>query len=78
MYNPSLREEPRNKTADVIPLKQEVSILDWLESTGRLIAREETEKDFLEEEEEISELMSGDDNSYDDMDDDSSAEEDDV
>lgn len=70
MYNPSLREEPRHQLAGVIPLKQEASILDWLEQTGRLLAREEVADSFLDDEEEISELMAVDDGAYDDDDDD--------
>ncbi|MCA1993350.1 MAG: DUF3134 domain-containing protein [Coleofasciculus sp. S288] len=71
MYNPALREEPRDQLAQVIPLKQETSLLDWLESQGRLIARDVVEDhNYLEEEEEISELMGSDDSSYDDDDDD--------
>ncbi len=71
MYNPSLREEPRHLPAEVIPLKQESSILDWLESTGRLIARDVHDPDsYLDDEDvEISELMSGDEVTY-DLDDD--------
>lgn len=68
-YNPSLHEEPRKQRAAVIPVKQEPSILDWLESTGRLLAREPQEFDYSEDEEEISELMAVDDGSY-DLDDD--------
>lgn len=69
VYNPSLREEPRNQRAAVIPLKQEASILDWLENSGRLLARDNSEFDFLDDEEEISELMGADDGSF-DLDDD--------
>ncbi|HEY9751966.1 MAG TPA: DUF3134 domain-containing protein [Coleofasciculaceae cyanobacterium] len=62
VYNPSLREEPRNQRAAVIPVNRDASILDWLESTGRLLARDSSEIDYLlEEEEEISELMGSDD-----------------
>jgi hypothetical protein len=65
-YNPSLREEPRNQRAAVIPLKQESSILDWLESSGRLLARDTSDFDYLEDEgEELSDLMAGDDGSFD-------------
>lgn len=70
MYNPSLREEPREQLADVIPVRQETSLLDWLETNGRLIARDSQDDAFLEDEEEISELMGVDDSSYDDDDDD--------
>ncbi|MBD2020714.1 DUF3134 domain-containing protein [Leptolyngbya sp. FACHB-36] len=69
MYNPSLREEPRSQRAAVIPIKQESSILDWLESSGRLLARDSTESDFLDNEEEIADLMGSDDASF-DLDDD--------
>lgn len=69
MYNPSLREEPREQLADVIPAKQEDSLLDWLEAAGRLIAREVVE-DRLIDEEEISELMGVEDSAYEEDDDD--------
>jgi hypothetical protein len=69
MYNPSLREEPREQLADVIPVRQETSLLDWLEANNRLLAREAQDEAFLEDEEEISELMGVDDSTYDDDDD---------
>lgn len=71
MHNPALREQSRNKPAAVIPLQRDASILDWLEGTGRLLAREPQEKDYREDEVEINELMAGEDNSYEDDDDDS-------
>lgn len=75
MRNPALHEQPRSQPATVIPVQRNASILDWLESTGRLLARETHEASFLEEEEEINELMAGDDNSFDlDDDDDDSLE----
>jgi hypothetical protein len=70
MYNPSLRSEPRRQPAAVLPLQRESSILDWLESSGRLIARDVNEAEYLESEEEISELMGVDDSAYEDDDDD--------
>ncbi|HAG83680.1 MAG TPA: hypothetical protein DCL61_21645, partial [Cyanobacteria bacterium UBA12227] len=70
MYNPSLREEPREQLAQVIPVKQEDSLLNWLESSGRLLARDTNDQDFLDDEEEITELMGVDDGDYDDDDDD--------
>jgi hypothetical protein len=69
VYNPSLREEPRFQPAGVIPHKQESSMLDWLESSGRLLARQPGDLDFVDDEEEINELMAGD-NSFDDAADD--------
>ncbi|BAY27958.1 hypothetical protein NIES2100_77850 [Calothrix sp. NIES-2100] len=71
MLNSPLREEPRNQRAAVIPLKQETSLLDWLQSSGRIIARDVHEPDFLEDEEEISEFLGGEDGIGDyDLDDD--------
>jgi hypothetical protein len=73
MLNSPLREEPRNRRAPVIPLKQESSLLDWLQANNRLIARDVHEPDYSEEEEEISEFLSTDDGisdfDYDDDDD---------
>ncbi|MBW4555856.1 MAG: DUF3134 domain-containing protein [Trichormus sp. ATA11-4-KO1] len=72
MLNSPLSEEPRNQRAPVIPLKQESSMLDWLQSNGRLVARNVQETDFSDEEEEISEFLSGEDGIGDyDLDDDS-------
>lgn len=68
MYNPSLREEPREQLAEVIPLKQETSLLDWLETNNRLIARDTNEDDFLDDDEEISDLMGADNDQYDEDD----------
>lgn len=76
MYNPSLREEPREQLAEVVPVRQETSLLDWLEANDRLLAREVIEDSFLGDEEEISELMGVDDNTYDDDDDDVVADDD--
>ncbi|MBD2774766.1 DUF3134 domain-containing protein [Iningainema tapete] len=57
MLNSPLREVPRNQRAAVIPLKQESSLIDWLQSNGRLIPRDVHENDFLDDEEEIESLM---------------------
>ncbi|MGB3264733.1 MAG: DUF3134 domain-containing protein [Microcoleus sp.] len=65
MYNPSLRQIPRHLPADVIPLKQQSSLLSWLESNNRLLARDVQEPEYLNEE-EFPELMAVDDNPYDD------------
>lgn len=70
MYNPSLRQSPRHEPAEVIPVQQETSLLDWLEASGRLLARDVQEPDYLlDEEPEISDLMGADDGPYDDDDD---------
>ncbi|AFY50044.1 Protein of unknown function (DUF3134) [Nostoc sp. PCC 7524] len=78
MLNSPLREEPRNQRAAVIPLKQESSLLDWLQANGRIIARDVHESDFQDEEEEISEFLGGDDgiDYLDDDDDDITIDED--
>lgn len=70
MYNPSLRREPRTEPAAVLPITRETSLIDWLESSGRMIARapEEVKIEIPEEDEEITELMG--DEGFDDMDDD--------
>lgn len=68
-YNPSLYEEPRNQRANVASNRQAFSILNWLEESGRLLARDSSDFDYLDDEEEINELMAGDDNSF-DLDDD--------
>ena len=76
--NPALRVQRRNQPAAIIPTQQQASILDWLESTGRLIAREGTESSakFDDEAEELSELMLGDDPNYADDDDDDNDDDD--
>jgi hypothetical protein len=70
IHNPSLRQEPRTQRAAVIPMQQESSILDWLESTGRLLARDSADFDYLDDEEEINELMENDGGAFDTDDDD--------
>ncbi|MDR9401874.1 MAG: DUF3134 domain-containing protein [Halothece sp. Uz-M2-17] len=63
MYNPSLRQEPRYEPATVIPLKQDTSLLDWLDQNNRLMPRESLESEnekYLEEDEEIAQLMGED------------------
>lgn len=70
MLNSPIRQEPRSQPAAVIPSKNESSLLDWLEATGRLIARDVQEPEYLDEEEEISGLIDVDDVTYDDIDDD--------
>jgi hypothetical protein len=73
MHNPSLREETRYQRSTPIPPTQGASIIEWLEGTGRLIARETQEIEISESEDpEISDLMG--DNTFGD-DDDFQAEE---
>lgn len=76
MYNPSLREEPREQLAPVISVPRETSVLEWLETTNRLLARDPSENDISDDEEEISELMGVDDTDYDEDDDDDLVDDD--
>ncbi|HYX18042.1 MAG TPA: DUF3134 domain-containing protein [Nostoc sp.] len=70
MLNSPLREVPRNQRADVIPLKEESSLLDWLQTYGRIIARDVHEPDFQDDEVEIDSLMGVEDGIGYDLDDD--------
>lgn len=76
MQNPALRQEPRYEPAAVIPLKQEYSLLDWLEANGRLIPREVADVyQMIDEDEEITELMGVDDGEFEEDDDFEDAED---
>jgi hypothetical protein len=57
--NPSLTRYNRRDSAPVLPLRDEPDLLTWLESTGRLLADEETSSTEVStvEEEELSALM---------------------
>ncbi|MGB3492735.1 MAG: DUF3134 domain-containing protein [Elainellaceae cyanobacterium] len=71
MHNPSLHEYPRKQPARVIPNLRGESVLEWLESSGRMMPREKDEKELTRDEEaEINALMAGDDGFEDDDDDD--------
>lgn len=63
MQNSPLREQPREQQASIIPLKHESSLLDWLQSSGRLISRDQQEPDFLDSaaEDDVSGLIESDD-----------------
>lgn len=69
MLNGPLHEQPRNQRATVIRTSNEFVLLEWLKSTGRLIARENVDSHHLSEVEEISEIIELDDLAYDDDDD---------
>lgn len=71
MLDGPLHEQPRNQRATVIRTTNEFVLLEWLKTSGRLIAREPVESDLLKEVEEISEIIDLDDLSYDQDDDDS-------
>ncbi len=70
VYNPSLRQEPRDKPASVLQVRRQASILDWLEQAGRLRARQPGDFDYVDDEEEINDLMGNDTDDYEEEDDD--------
>jgi hypothetical protein len=78
MKNPALRKEKRYEPAPVIPLKQDGSLLDWLEDNGRLIYREDKviEKLPLEDEDisDLSDLIDDQDEEFDEDEDDTDDE----
>lgn len=69
MKNPALHKEKRYEPAPVIPLKQDGSLLEWLEANNRIIYREEKEHKIinldLSEEEEIADLIEGEEDDLD-------------
>jgi hypothetical protein len=60
MRNPTLREEPRFEKAAVLPMTQREGILEWLQSKGRVVARQQVEAVNTDDEEEIEELFDED------------------
>ncbi len=57
--NPALTRYGRKEPAPVLPLREEPDLLSWLETSGRLVADEETASQEVStvEEEELSALM---------------------
>ncbi|MGD1717465.1 DUF3134 domain-containing protein, partial [Dapis sp. BLCC M172] len=67
LYNPSLLLIPRHEPADVITAQRDSSLVDWLESSGKMLPRDPVESEkYSEEEEEISALIAVDDSFNDD------------
>lgn len=64
--NPALTQESRYEPAQVIPLKQDSSLLDWLESNGRLMHREtqETEQGLFDSDIDIDALTDEDSDDF--------------
>ncbi|MGB3612451.1 MAG: DUF3134 domain-containing protein [Elainellaceae cyanobacterium] len=62
MKNPALRSYPRNQPAGVIANDRQISILEWLEKSGRLMERDVEDQDAPKEDVEINELMGNEDN----------------
>jgi len=57
--NPALTRYGRSDPAPILPLREEPDLLSWLETSGRLIADEESSSQDVStvEEEELSALM---------------------
>tara|TARA_Y100001968_G_scaffold98297_1_gene88309 strand:- start:633 stop:911 length:279 start_codon:yes stop_codon:yes gene_type:complete len=57
--NPALTRYRRSEPAPVLPLREEPDLLSWLESTGRLVADQDSADQEVStiEEEELSALM---------------------
>jgi hypothetical protein len=57
--NPSLTRYRRSEPAPVLPLRDEPDLLSWLETSGRLVADEDSASSEVStvEEEELSALM---------------------
>jgi hypothetical protein len=72
MLDGPLHEQPRNQRATVIRTSNEFVLLEWLKSTGRLIARETVDTSNSKVE-EISEIIDLEDLAYDNDNDDDDA-----
>ena len=57
--NPALTRYGRQEPAPVLPLREEPDLLSWLETSGRLVADEDSNDQEIStiEEEELSALM---------------------
>ena len=57
--NPALTRYRRQEPAPVLPLREEPDLLSWLETSGRLVADEDSNDQEIStiEEEELSALM---------------------
>jgi Protein of unknown function (DUF3134) len=57
-YNPALRQEPRSRLAGVIPPRDQESLYNWIEGTGRFKAYE-VDETSLEDRggEDLEEIM---------------------
>ncbi len=74
LNNPSLYEEPLSQKNLAARSRPELSVLDWLEQSGRLVKRDQAEKDIiidgggLDEIGEIDEFATDDVSDFDDED----------
>jgi len=66
MNNPSLRETPRCQPAEVITVNRDLSLIEWLEATGRMLALETNDAtDYIPEDEvDIAEIMDSNQDRY--------------
>ena len=77
MNNPSLTSEPRKQPSRVLKTNYDVSLLGWLEESGRFMTQNVViDPKLLEEEDEFSAALIGTDDYGDDDDDDFSDDED--
>jgi hypothetical protein len=68
--NPALKQQPRYEPAPVIAEQRNTSILEWLESQGRLIDRDERDPAISAlDQPNLEEELFEDDNSYQEEDD---------
>ncbi|MDJ1185777.1 DUF3134 family protein [Roseofilum casamattae] len=59
--NPSLRETPRSQLAPILPSPQTLSLVDWLEQTNRMSARNPEEEPEVREGADVSEIINEED-----------------
>ena len=77
MNNPSLTSEPRSQPSRVLKTNYDVSLLGWLEESGRFMEKEIViDPKLLEAEDEFAAALIGTDDYGDDDDDDFSDDED--
>lgn len=68
LYFPSLHREFRYEPAGIIPLKRDPSHLDWLAAQGRLIARQNEDKEErLVEDVDLSDLLELEDDKFEEI-----------
>jgi Protein of unknown function (DUF3134) len=69
LYFPSLHREFRYEPAGIIPPKRDPSHLDWLTAQGRIIARQnENKEERLVEDVDLSDLLELEDNRFEGID----------
>jgi hypothetical protein len=68
-HNPALKEYSRYQNAPVLPSLGNASILDWLETTGRLLVRESDQTEYLITADEEIEGLMVDESAYEEPDD---------